>query len=555
MHDHGSSDFIAKEPCPKCGSRDNLARYSDGHGYCFGCQHYEPPTGETMTETTTEYRSREADLIDEGVFLPIPARGLTAETCEFWRYGIADFNGAKVQVANYRINGLTVAQKVRWANKDFRFFGNAKDAGLYGQHLWRDVGKRIVITEGEIDAMSVSQAFGNKWPVVSIPNGAPAAKKALARSIEWLLKFEEVVLFFDNDEPGLSATSECALLFPPGKVKLAKLHPKYKDANDALKVGDTAAILDAVYGAKEFRPDGILTLSDLRDAILAKPETGFPWFLPKLNEVTYGRRLCETYGLGAGTGVGKSDFFAQQILHDLRHLNEPVAAFMLEQPPAETVKRVAGKLAGKTFHVPDGSWVDQDLLDAYEELNGAGKLYLYDSFGATDWTVIKSTIRFLAHSHGVRLFYLDHLTALAAAEDDERTALERIMAEMASLAKELKIIIHFISHLATPDGTPHEEGGRVMIRHFKGSRSIGFWSHFMFGMERNQQDPDPKLRSVTTFRVLKDRYTGRGTGTTIYLGYDSAAGLLHELDHDPFAEVDDSNFGAEQSADQKVGAF
>jgi twinkle protein len=50
----------------------------------------------------------------------------------------------------------------------------------------------------------------------------------------------------------------------------------------------------------------------------------------------------------------------------------------------------------------------------------------------------------------VRLFYLDHLTALAAAEDDERTALKRIMAEMASLAKELRVIIHFISHLSTP---------------------------------------------------------------------------------------------------------
>ena len=42
--------FIGHEPCPRCGSRDNLARYSDGGGYCFGCQytiratHYVPDT-------------------------------------------------------------------------------------------------------------------------------------------------------------------------------------------------------------------------------------------------------------------------------------------------------------------------------------------------------------------------------------------------------------------------------------------------------------------------------------------------------------------------------
>lgn len=36
------SQCIAHEPCPKCGSKDNLARYSDGHAWCFGCRHYEP---------------------------------------------------------------------------------------------------------------------------------------------------------------------------------------------------------------------------------------------------------------------------------------------------------------------------------------------------------------------------------------------------------------------------------------------------------------------------------------------------------------------------------
>jgi len=36
--------YVGHEPCPKCGSRDNLARYSDGSAWCFGCHHWEPPT-------------------------------------------------------------------------------------------------------------------------------------------------------------------------------------------------------------------------------------------------------------------------------------------------------------------------------------------------------------------------------------------------------------------------------------------------------------------------------------------------------------------------------
>lgn len=36
--------FVGHEACPKCGSKDNLARYDDGGAWCFGCHHREPPT-------------------------------------------------------------------------------------------------------------------------------------------------------------------------------------------------------------------------------------------------------------------------------------------------------------------------------------------------------------------------------------------------------------------------------------------------------------------------------------------------------------------------------
>jgi len=31
------SEFVKHEPCPACGSKDNMARWSDGHTFCFGC--------------------------------------------------------------------------------------------------------------------------------------------------------------------------------------------------------------------------------------------------------------------------------------------------------------------------------------------------------------------------------------------------------------------------------------------------------------------------------------------------------------------------------------
>lgn len=42
---NNESRFLAHEPCPECGSRDNLGVYSDGHKFCFGCGYYVPASG------------------------------------------------------------------------------------------------------------------------------------------------------------------------------------------------------------------------------------------------------------------------------------------------------------------------------------------------------------------------------------------------------------------------------------------------------------------------------------------------------------------------------
>lgn len=234
--------------------------------------------------------------------------------------------------------------------------------------------------------------------------------------------------------------------------------------------------------------------------------------------------------------------------------------FLLEQQPGETVKRLASTHAGKQFHVPNRdpenpTWTSEELDSAIGEIEDS-RLFMYDSFGATDWEVIKTTIRFLAHSEGVKLFYLDHLTALAAMEEDERKGLERIMAEMGALVQELPITIHLVSHLATPDGTPHEEGGRVMIRHFKGSRSIGFWCVTMLGLERFQQHENPDLRRVTILRVLKHRPVGSATGETDFLSFNPDTGLYTELEEDPFKEPEDgSKYGFSAEGEANDTAF
>lgn len=512
-------------PCP-CGiSSDAYASYTDGHGHCYSCGKTVPAEGDFPQ--TSKSKKEVRGLIPFDRYQPLSSRSVSQETCEKYGYFIGKDKGQSVQVAPYRKRGEIVAQKVRGPNKQFYTTGDFKGLELFGQHLFRNGGKRILIVEGEIDALSAYQMLGT-WSVVSIPYGAAAAARAISDNIAFLESYEKVIFGFDMDEPGRKAVAECVQLLSPGKAAILSL-PR-KDANEMLVEGLVKEFVSAFWEAQEYRPDGIVRIGDIKERILTPPTLGLPWFLETLTKYTYGRRLGETYALGAGTGCGKTDLFTQQIQHDVDVLKEKVGLFFLEQPPDQTAKRVAGKFAGKRFHVPDGSWTQDELLAIIDRLAADDRLYFYDNFGATDWLVIKGVIKYLAQAHGVRLFYLDHLTALAAAEDNEKEALEKITADMALLAKSLNVIIHFISHLSTPEGKSHEEGGRVMTKHFKGSRAIGFWSHFMFGMERNTQAEDEAERSTTTFRILKDRNTGDSTGKVIFLGYDRSVGRLYETE-------------------------
>src|SRR5690606_7431531 len=103
--------------------------------------------------------------------------------------------------------------------KTFAVLGSIKDAMPFGFHCWPRTGKRVVVTEGEIDALTMSQVQGNKWPVVSIPNGVQGAKKTIAKHRDYFLGFDEVVLVFDQDEPGQKAVQECAAVLG-GRAKI-----------------------------------------------------------------------------------------------------------------------------------------------------------------------------------------------------------------------------------------------------------------------------------------------------------------------------------------------
>lgn len=516
--------IIDREPCPACGSSNNLNRYADGHAYCFsqGCAYREPP----FHKQKQSHKNYYSKLITGNV-QPLQKRHLSQETCAKWDYQVGHYDNQTVHIANYRNQkGDVVAQKIRFADKSFKFIGNPKLVSLYGQWLWRDSGKMVVVTEGEIDALSVSQLQGHKWPVVSVPNGAQGAKKAIQRNLDWLEQFETVVFMFDNDKQGREAAAECALLLSPGKAKIASL--TLKDANDMLVAGRGKEVIEAIWDAKTFRPDGIIQGSELWEKIIKTDDIEsipYPWL--GLNTKTHGLRKGELVTFTAGSGIGKS-LTCREIAYHLLQNKQTVGYIALEENIRRSALGLMGLHLNKPLHLNREGVSDEDLRLSFEATLGTGRVYFYDHFGSVDSENLVRRIRFMARGFDCDWIILDHLSIVVSGigEGDERRLIDNTMTALRSMVEELGIGLILVSHLRRPEGNKgHEEGAQTSLSQLRGSAGIAQLSDMVIGLERNQQD---KHRSnLTTVRVLKNRFSGE-TGVACFLEYNPDTGRLTE---------------------------
>lgn len=526
MRNHSEqSEFKYHTSCDKCGSSDARAVYSNDTSYCFKCGDW---AREGNTEYTPKPKGQPMSLL-QYEFSDLVKRKIPEHIARQFKYGIGhDNQGVTCQVANYyNKDKEIVGQKIRYPDKTFKFVGDSKASLMFGMQLWGNTGKRLIITEGEIDALSVATANDGKYPVISLKNGANSAKKEIAEHIDWINGYDEVYLWFDNDDAGRKAVEEVVTLIPADKLRIIR-HPDYKDANEVLTYRGKAGVQNAFYNAERFKPDDIVTPLDLLDTVAEPIQVGFEYAYDSLTKLLYGRRFGEVVVVGAGVSVGKTDFIMTQVAHDIKK-GWKVASFMLEQSVKETILRTAGKIDGVHYHLPDAEFDKDKLQNTVKAMDG--NLFMFDNFGANDWTTIREKIRYMNYNYDCRIFYIDNLTALNAHATDERRNLDALMAEVAGLAKELDIWIMLVSHLNPPkSGASHEAGGKTEQNQFTGSRAIMRWAYAMFGIERNTLHDDPDERNKGLVRILKDRFSGSATGRTVGFYYDKETGIVHETE-------------------------
>lgn len=482
------ADFTQHEPCPGCGSTDGLARYSDGSAHCFVCKKYnERKGGGAITETTEELKKDWTPL--EGEPADLPKRGLKKSTLAFWDYLLGD----GCQLANYYNDQKElIAQKVRRAGKKFTINGNGKGLPFYGQWLWQG-GRHLVITEGEIDALSMSQAQECKYPVVSLPNGAAAAEQSIAEHYDWLNKFDRIVLMFDMDKPGREAAEKAAALLPPGKAAIAVLPEK--DANEVLVKHGPGKLVRAFWDAPFWSPDGIVSGDEFTlDTVRTEDIVGYTLPYPKTQEMMLGLRKGELTLLTAGSGIGKSTL-ARELAYHLRVVHRlKIANVFLEEKNVKTAQGYVaihnnvplGRLRHNNKLLTDAQW-----QDGLTKVVHGGGMYFYNHFGSLESKNLMARLRYFAVVLKVAFIMLDHISivtsGIESSSEGERKDIDILMTGLQSLIQSTGVGIVGVVHLKRTQGKSFNEGGQVSLNDLRGSASLEQLSDNVIALERDQQ--------------------------------------------------------------------
>ena len=536
------------QPCPVCSSSDACSINEDGSAYCFSCNTRIPVYDGGIVEDIKTHRMNSINEI-EGAFVALNDRGISLTTAK--KYNVKSIVNREGKVIRhfypYCVASEVTAYKVREEGKHFTWRGNSQGTGLFGESLFKNSGKFITLVEGECDAMAAYEMLGSKWPVVSVKSGASGAVRDVKNSIEFLEKFDCVVINFDNDKQGLESAKKVARLLTPGKAKILSLPDDFKDANDMLKAGRGQSYVESWWNSKLYTPSGVLNISEKKSEFNnreSKESVPYPW--EGLNKKLHGLRRGELVTLTGGTGLGKSSVTRELEHWLITNTKDNVGIIALEEDWRRTVDGILSIEANARLYIDQvRNQHSEEELNAIFDKVYAGKnkdrVWIHSHFGITDIDEIFSKLRFLIIGCSCKWVVVDHLHMLVSAmsDGDERRAIDNIMTRLRSIVEETGAGLILVSHLRRVDGNRgHENGISVSLSHLRGSQSIAQLSDCVIALERDQQSEDAQEPNTTHMRVLKSRYTG-DVGMATHLLYNRDTGRLAETfpDDEEVAEL------------------
>lgn len=446
----------------------------------------------------------------------------------------------------YMRDGEIVNIKFRDGRKGFKMVKGAEMI-LYNLNTIGEK-KKLIITEGEIDCMSVYEAgFGadpivdeetgeitnsafSDWAVVSVPNGASNGEQKLEyldNCSDWLVGLHEIVIATDGDAAGEALKDELIRRLGVERCKTISYpldevvddfkggRRRCKDFNEVLIHFGKEAIVGAVNASNAIPVEGVFELDDIFPSMLENfkrgiqlaPTTRFremdDYFRWKKGDIT----LCTGYG-----NQGKSFFMLQLMLTKSIWDGWKWAIFSPENYPAndfydDMVEMYAGK------------WLDKMTEEEYTQachFISEHIFYVYPE-DSHDIHSINEKFRYLVLKKGVDGVMVDpfnQLDHLQKAYQREDQYISEILKDVKRFALLNKVVYCIIAHPKNPNYNQDKSLPVADMYDIAGGAMWGNKADQILSYHRPRFHEDKNSREVEVYvQKLKRKRTGGKLGS------------------------------------------
>ena len=428
--------------------------------------------------------------------LYLESRGICRITAK--RFGIAQSKHREIIFPYIRDGEILFAKYLTidrpGGKKKIRCTANAEPC-LFGWQNIDDTSRAVCITEGEIDAMSVS-VMG--WAALSVPfgGGGKGKQRWIETEYENLERFDTLYLCLDNDEAGRQATQEIVSRLGRHRCRIVAWPERVKDANEFLRQAENAAadFADLLDHARTLDPQELRQASDYRRSVIDAfaldgiEQAGIktPW--SKFDGFAF--RAGEVCLLAGINGHGKTKL-ANHIALEAMTVGARVCIASMEFKPPRLLANLTRQAAA--LAQPSRRYIER-IHDWYTD-----RLWVFDVVGTASVPNMLDVFEYGRRRYDIRFFVIDNLAKCGFAEDDYNGH-KAFIDKLTDFAKEHDATILLITHMRKREDE-HRISGKMDI---KGSGSLSDMVESVLICWRNKgkeraiqkaeqcgEDPDP----------------------------------------------------------------
>lgn len=386
---------------------------------------------------------------------------------------------------------------------------------------------------GNCDAMSaIESGYLN---TVSVPLGA-GNLHWIEENWDWLDNFDSIIIWSDNDEPGIKMRKECIYRLGTWRTKYIST-PEFfekdngkrvplKDINDCLQVGGKDFVMNLISEAKDVPVKSVVDYSEIDELDISQMDgikTGIKPLDNELVSLFYGTLTI----LSGRPGSGKTSLIDQAIATTIDD-GSPVFLYSKELPERlsanwfntiiagrrNMVEKVSSN--GKSYYVVPYS--TQKKMQSYYNK----KLFIYKDEEPNDYESVMKSAEECVRKFGCKLIVLDNLMMidLKCNESDKNTAQTDLINLLIKFAVKFNVAVVLIAH---PRKT-QDSNSDIEMYDIAGSSNIINLAMRSIGLRRvskkEKEDAKCKWKNYdVVLTVMKDRMFGK-SDVQIGLWYD-----------------------------------